>query len=602
MTITEFEKKILDELSTESAFRHMKFLVDEIGERIAGTEKIRKAAEYIRDEMKEYGLESAIDTFYIYHSYPKTAELKVIFPKTKVIETKPCCHIASTLPEGLEGDLIYVGVGSEESYEGNDIKGKIALADMTWAPPRPEKARIAEEKGAKALIIMNWGPKGNPVIQMGATKSVWGNPTPETFKKIPQIPVISITRAAGECLKNLCMEGKVKIWMRAEATREWVKSNQPIGIIKGKERPEEIILIGAHLEAWGKTAICNSSGNSLILELARVLAKHKDHLKRSIIFNFWDGHEIAEAAGSTWFVDTHWDVLNKNCIAYVNVDNPGIKGTSIPITTSVPEIDDFLKNTEEEIWGKEGERRNAYKGGDESFFGVGVPYISFYTGYSSDILKKLNYASLSPWLHSDADKIDKIDKRLFEKHLHLYTLYILRLCNSLIIPYDFVPVANKLLNDLKELEVILRNKRNLSDLIDKAKKFKKSTEELNVYKKKIKELYKEGGERQSKEVKESVDLLNRCLIKISRELSNIMRTEAGRYDHDPYGYSIAKKPIPILYTPVKRLAEIDKKCDEFKLWNTKFIREKNRVSDAIQNSIDYVELITELIDKKIKLT
>lgn len=82
------------------------------------------------------------------------------------------------------------------------MNDKIVLTDMTWAPPRPEKARIALEKKAKALIIMNWGTADNPVIQMGTIKSVWGNSTPESFKRIPQIPVMSITRAAGEYLAD----------------------------------------------------------------------------------------------------------------------------------------------------------------------------------------------------------------------------------------------------------------------------------------------------------------------------------------------------------------------------------------------------------------
>ncbi|MEM3699418.1 MAG: M28 family peptidase [Candidatus Bathyarchaeia archaeon] len=466
---------------------------------------------------------------------------------------------------------------------------------MTWAPPRPEKARIACEKRAKAMIIMNWGRADNPVIQLGAIKSVWGNPTPETFKKIPQITVISITRTAGEYLKRLSQKGNVRVWLRAEATREWVKAYQPIGILRGREGLEEFVLVGGHLEAWGKTAICNSSGNSLTLELARVLAKHRNKLRRSIIFAFWDGHEVAEAAGSTWFVDTSWDELRGNCIAYVNIDNPGIAETSIPIMHGVTIIKDFLENTVKEFWG-EGEWHDAYKGGDESFFGIGIPYLSFYTGYTSEKLKELNWASLSPWIHSEADTLDKIDKELFSKHLLFYTLLILRLCNALVIPYNFVLVADKLMQDLKELNKLER-RLNFSDLIKKTEKLKKVAEKMNEYRQKIEKCYEEFEDKEK--IEEITHLLNKSLMKMSYELSHVLWSEAGRYGQDPYGYIIAQKPIPRLYVSIKKITELDERDEDFKLWETKFIREKNRVCDAIHNSIDYAELALALVEKKL---
>lgn len=581
----KLEEKLLSGLSVEKAYKHMEFLVNDVGERLAGTEKIEKAANYIKNEMEKYGLEARIDSFPMYHSYPKGAALRVLSPETKVITAKPTCHIASTLPEGIEGDLVYANVGGYEDYEGLDVAGKVVLTGMTWAPPRPEKARIAYEKGAKALVIMNWGPEDNPVIQMGGTKSQWGNPTPETFKTIPQIPVISITRAAGEYLRRLCEKGEVRVWLQAEATREWVWANQPTGAIKVDGDSDEFILVGSHLEAWGKTAICNSSGEALTLELARVLAQHRDALKRNVVFAFWDGHEVAEAAGSSWFVDKYWDNLTRNCVAYVNIDNPGIKETTIPSINSVTELKAFLLNLIQEQWGRKGDWHDAYKGGDASFFGIGVPYISFSTRYTPEKLKEYNYASLSPWLHSDADTIDKIDRGLFEKHLHFFGSLVLKLCNLHTVPYDFVSVAEGMKADLDALRDLGAKERelNLDQLEEKIDQFKEITSDLD---------------ERIQSTKEYNPVLNRTLIKISRELSHILRSESGRYGHDPYGYSLVGKPIPRLYVPIAKIAELDEESDEFKLWETQLMREKNRVSDAIDNSIDYTSLALELFDEK----
>ncbi|NIN92590.1 M28 family peptidase, partial [bacterium] len=403
------------------------------------------------------------------------------------------------------------------------------------------KARIAFEKKAKALIIMNWGTSDNPVIQMGAVKSVWGNPTPESFKNIPQIPVISITRASGEYLKELCSKGKVKVWLRAEATREWVLANQPVGVLDGKEKLEEFILVGGHLEAWGKTAICNSSGNSLMLELARVLSKHRNKLKRKIVFGFWDGHEIAEAAGSTYFVDSNWDELVKHCIAYVNIDNPGIIGTSVPRSRGVPEVRRFQLGVVKDLWGEEGDWSQAYKGGDESFLGIGVPYIGFSTGYTPEELEKLNWASLSPWLHSEADTIDKIDKKLYEKHLHFFAAMILRLCNSELVPYNLSDLGGTLKFHLESLKKISKGIKTteLNSLIAKADELERLVQNFNKIKEKVLS-------HRISDQKVAINLINQASIQVTRELSPILWMEADRYDQDPYGYYLVGKPIPRL--------------------------------------------------------
>lgn len=581
----DLEETIRAELSVAEAYQHMRFLVEEVGERLAGTRSIEKAANYIRQELQKYGLEARIDRFPIYHSYPGSAALRVISPEERVIEALPSCHIPSTLAEGLTGELVYVGAGGYEDYENAEVRGKIVLADMTWDPPRPEKARIALEKGAKAIIILNWGTPDNPVIQRGAIKSVWGNPTPASFKKIPQIPAINITRAAGEYLKGLCARGKVVVWLRAEATREWVLAHQPVGHLRGKGNYEEFVLVGGHLEGWGKTAICNSSGNALMLELARVLARHRGQLKRDIVFAFWDGHEIAEAAGSTYFVDTHWDDLSKRCVAYVNIDNPGILGTSVPHSRSAPEVKEFLVKVISEVWGDEGTWKMPYKGGDQSFFGVGVPYINFATGYTPQELERLNWASLSPWLHSEADTLDKIDPALYERHLHFFAILTLRLCNAEVIPYHLSEPIGLLKAQLETLKG-LSEAIELDSLIAKVEQLEEAVQALNRSKEALR-----GGSGE-----EAARLINEALIKVSRELS-FLWTEADKYDQDPYGYYLIGKPIPRLYGPITQMEKLGPHNEAYHLWFTQCIRERNRVSDAISNATEWVILTTKLLEQ-----
>ncbi len=590
--MSETERAIRANLSLDRAYQHLAFLVEEVGERLAGTPSMEQAAGYIQQQLTLAGLEARIDRFPIYHSFPGSAALRVIFPEERRIEALPSCHIPSTLDEGLAGELVYVGAGGYDEYEALDVAGKVVLADMTWAPPRPEKARIALEHGAKAIIILNWGAPENPVIQRGAIKSVWGNPTPEGLKRIPQIPAINITRAAGEFLKGLCAKGRVEVWLRANATREWVQANQPVGFLQGG-MAEEFVLVGGHLEAWGQTAVCNSSGNAVMLELARVLAAHKGDLHRQVVFAFWDGHEIAEAAGSAHFVDTHWDDLAARCVAYVNIDNPGILGTSLPESQCAPEVKAFLLEIVQEVWGETGTWKMPYKGGDQSFCGVGVPYINFSTGYTPEELEKLNWAFLGPWLHSEADTLDKVDRQLFEKHLHLFASLVVRLCNAEVIPYDLSELVGLLRADLKALRALTQDAwfGGVDSLLDRVEQRQRAVDGLNQRMAAV--LASHAPARQ-----EAIDAINATLIRVPRELSWLW-TEAGKYDHDPYGYHLVGKPVPRLYVPLARLRAIAGDTDQIELWITHFVRERNRVSDAIGHATDCVVWATRLVDRLI---
>lgn len=584
------EKDILESISYENINKHLDFLVNSIGERQSGTEQIKKATEYIKGMLESYGVESRIDKFSMYNSYPVKAELKLLYPEDKIIAAEPVCHITSTLEEGVEGELIYAENGGYEDYKDKDIKGKIILTDMTWSPGRPEKARIAYELGAKALIIMNWGPKEDNVIQMGGVKSQWGNPTPETIKEMPLIPVLSITRQAGEYLRELCLNNEtVKVWFKAEATREWIEANQPMGLLRSDNETDEFVLIGGHIDAWGKAAICNSSGNALILETARVLSLNRSKLKRNVVFAFWDGHEVAECGGSTWFVDNYWDKLANKCIAYINVDNIAIKGTTIPGVESVSEVQKFALDLIKEIWDVEGKWNWAYKGGgDSSFFGIGVPYISFATEYTGDKLKELNYAFYSPWLHSNEDTIDKIDKNLYAKHVEFFVTMLLRLCNSEIIPYNIVDIANEVKEKIKAVVDFAG-----SDAADELNSIKIISEKF--YEKALEFSKIQRGDMNP----QNIEKYNKVLLKVSGKISPALRSHAGRYGQDPCCYVIAEYPIPGLYFPIMKIKESksENKDHEYNLWKTELLKSKNKVFDSLIESTEMLSSFLEQCNK-----
>ncbi|QAT41840.1 M28 family peptidase [Aminipila luticellarii] len=578
-------ERLKEEISLDELYENMSYLVEEVGERLSGTEEMRKATAYICSKLTEYGVDAHIDHFPMYQSYPGEAALKVMEPCTKEIKARPVCHIQSTAEEGIEGELMYVGSGSYKDYEGKDAKGKIILTDMNWSPGRPEKARIAWELGAKALIIMNWGRAEEDLIQMGAVKTQWGNPTPDTEKDIVELPVISISRRDGEYLEALCQKGKTTVWLKANASREWITADQPVGIVRGKQSKGQYVLVGSHVDAWGKSAICNASGDSLNLELARVFQKHCAELKRDVVFVFWDGHEIAEGGGSTWYCDSHWAEMNEGCVAYINVDNLAIKGTTIPGVEGQPEMKQMLMEAIKTIWDTEGVWHQAYKGGgDSSFFGVGVPYISFATEYTEEKLKELNYAFYSPWLHSDSDTIDKLDRELLKKHSEFFAYITEKLVNAPLVLYDMKALAQ----DVKyQWEAILTEAGRATEMIldttPIVDQYVAMLEKLDLVKISL-------GNDETKAA-----LYNKLVILCERQTA-MFRGYSGRYGQDGCCALQTENPIPALDKAIKKYNEAPLGSHEYYLWETQILRVRNMVYDAMNYSIRYVELGLSAMD------
>ena len=150
-------------------------------------------------------------------------------------------------------------------------------------------------------------------MPFGSVKPAWGNPTPDAFKtEMPTLPCIGIARTAGLQLRETLKAGNVRVWFRANVENGW----RPVQITLGEfisPRSDEFVLVGGHQDSWeGPQATDNAAGNACLMELARVFGKHRDELRRGLLFGFWTGHETGTMVGSSWFGDHEWDRLRAN--------------------------------------------------------------------------------------------------------------------------------------------------------------------------------------------------------------------------------------------------------------------------------------------------
>lgn len=558
---------IKNEVSKQELMRTVNEMTEKFPYRLAGSRCEAEASEYITSRMKEYGLEVKNDVFYTYNSTPISSKVKVIAPEQFEIDSLPCAHIKSTSTDGDNFELVYVGDGSYKAYEDKDVKGKFVLVEVSYAPPVPEKARIAYSMGAAGIMCMNWG-NDEEVICCRALKSVWGNPTESTFKNIPEIVGVGITRHAGLKLKELCSsEEKVIVKVTAIADRKWSQVHQPFGILRGNGQSDDFILVCSHLDAWQPGVTCNATGNATTLEICRILSMHRESLDRDIYFVFWDGHEIAEAAGSTWFVDNYWDAINKRCVGYLHIDSTGVSETELYEIKASEELLAFAEtNARCELPDKEFRVMPLKKIGDQSFMGIGVPSITERMSFTKEYMEKAHGATLGWWNHTKEDGVDKCDPETLAADTRITLATIYNLATASMLPYDFMPKIKLFKEGVERIADEYSAYTSFSDLKTNIKETVELVEKIEL----LKENLTEDKQR----------LYNDCLKQISRQITNITMTYTDKYSQDSYGYYKLSYPIP-LFADLERLKTLSLDSLECGMILTQIVKNKNRVNDAL---------------------
>ncbi len=579
--------QVIEQVSADKVRAHVETIVREIPHRAAGSENGKRMAQYSRDAMRAAGLsEVAVHELPAIVSFPEHAEFRVITPNEISIQANTLGHSLETMPEGISGELVYVGSGAEADFEGKDVRGKIILTELSYSPARHEKQRIAGLRGAIGAVMMNWGLPENEAVPFGSVKPVWGNPTPQNFKdEMPTIACIGIARVAGLKLKELCAKGPVRVWFRTHVVNGWRPVQITIAELPALESPEpgDFIMVGGHQDSWpGEAATDNAAGSAIKIELARVFKQHQKKLRRGLLFGFWTAHETGTMAGSAWFADRYWDKLRDHACAYLQIDQPSCAGTTTWHTTSNAELKDFHQKEEKALlpnvhvsW------KRVAKSGDASFIGIGVPMFQGEGAYTEVELKATALATRGWWHHSIECTIDKLDWKFMQDHMRVYAAYLWELCTAPVLPFTYAPLAEQILQRLKELEKAGASV-GLDGLLLVAKEFGEKAGKLDKATAEARAAFEAG-----KGNEDSARMLNRAMKRISRLLVPLMSSAIGKYGHDPYGFGPQTTMMPGLYDGARlpKLAEGEERW----MLETKVVRDRNRVADTLADAIAIID-------------
>jgi N-acetylated-alpha-linked acidic dipeptidase len=294
--------------------------------------------------------------------------------------------------------VVFAGSGSPEDFDrlaamGIPVRGAIVL--VRYSVPysyRGFKAFTAQQRGAAGLLIYSdpaddgfargavypdgpWGPASH--IQRGGIAYDFlapGDPLTPGWPSTPGTPRLARTDAAAlpAIISAPLSWQDARVLLESmggpEAPAEWrgtlpltyrvgggplvvrmrVRTDDRIrpiwtvtGLIRGSERPDQLVIVGNHRDAWTYGGVDPSSGSAAMMELAGTLgdlARGGWRPKRSILFASWDAEEFSLTSSTEWG-EEHAAMLQQRAAAYINVDSavsgPQFAAAAVPALARV---------------------------------------------------------------------------------------------------------------------------------------------------------------------------------------------------------------------------------------------------------------------------
>jgi len=416
------------------AYEHVRYLAaDEFKGRKSGTPDYERAAEYVAEKMKEYGLQPGGENgtwfqevpFKNWSNYDQPIRLEIVSPQRRVYfagRSRDFVPVSGTASGIVQGKAAFAGYGISSAkpvwndYEELDIKGRILIV-LPDAPPDfdeaavrewtlEKKVKLAAEKGAVGLIEMD-------LYEPGERPSS-GRRRMRRFIKAGECPANFVVIQAGRNFLDDLFYSDRKSWrdaasrilrlkkphsmlidvaleMEAHFVQEDRKARNVIGLLPGRDPrlKDEIIIMGGHLDHLGSSldgfiyngADDNAVSAATILEAARVLISSGFKPARSILFCSWAGEELG-LIGSRHYTQHPLYPLEKT-VVYLNVDMVGLGDSDLLVggMWEYSQFYDIIKPGLNPETAKRLKPRLNYRGSDHTaFWAKGVTALSLRTG------------------------------------------------------------------------------------------------------------------------------------------------------------------------------------------------------------------------------
>ncbi|MFZ5482497.1 MAG: M20/M25/M40 family metallo-hydrolase [Myxococcota bacterium] len=287
-----------------TAFARLSELCDEIGARPAGSVNLEKAVAWSEATFRADGLDAVrSEPVEVDHWIRGEERLTMLSPASEELAVLGLGNSVGT--EGVEAPVVVVHSFDEL---GPHVAGKIVLFNRPMEEGTPAHMRYGtavEYRGKGPSRAARFGAVAT-LVRSVTTRSLYSPHTGGTWYEadVPKIPAAAITVEDAERIDRLASRGKeVRLRLEMGARLEGPKtSHNVIAEIRGSERPDEIVLIGAHLDSWdvGTGAQDDGAGVIHVIEAMRQMERLGEPPKRTVRAVLFTNEERGLSGGKAY--------------------------------------------------------------------------------------------------------------------------------------------------------------------------------------------------------------------------------------------------------------------------------------------------------------
>jgi len=296
-------KLIQAALADTEGYDRLEYLCYRIGNRLSGSASLEKAVAWSVEQMKAAGLANVrIIPAKVPHWVRGAESGRILTPLDKPLHMLGLGMSVGTPPGGITADAVAVSSFDDLARLGRDkVQGKIVVYNYAFQGYgsgrnyRQSGASRAAALGAVAALVRSATPLAMQIPHTGAM---------EYDEAQPKIPTAAISPEDALMIGRLYSEGvpvKIHLEMGAQMLPD-ADSGDVIGEIPGKEHPEEVVVIGGHIDSWDVGQGAQDDGASIMACLQALALIHKLGLqpRRTLRVAFWVNEENGGRGGEAY--------------------------------------------------------------------------------------------------------------------------------------------------------------------------------------------------------------------------------------------------------------------------------------------------------------
>ena len=297
------------------AWNRLATLTDTIGNRLSGTPALDRAIEWAVAEMKRDGLDNVHTEPVMVPRWVRGSErADIVSPAAHAIAMLGLGDSVGTPPDGVEAEVLVVHGFEDLEAHASQARGRIVLFNVPFTNYgetvrfRSAGPSRAARHGAVAMLIRAVGLPGLRTPHTGALQYT---------SDAPKIPAAAIATEDADRLQRMADRGThpvVRLRMEAHFDAD-VPSANVVAEIRGREKPDEVVVVSGHLDSWDVGAGATDDGGGCVTawEALRIMRKLNIRPRRTVRLVLWTNEENGGRGGLA-YRDQHRAELAKHVL------------------------------------------------------------------------------------------------------------------------------------------------------------------------------------------------------------------------------------------------------------------------------------------------